>query len=377
MVLAHRPEEPRAKGVLQGDRLHIHVGERGERARLEVPRRADVDETPAGGKAPALGFFVPRHRDEHRGEPSPEPGHQPLHSRPLFVGDHPLVGPRTDGRVLHVDKQPAAGVHRLRQEIGIGDDVEIGPGHGERKAEEDACPLQLDHLFLQPLVDSPAPPLVGFRLVAFDAEDRNDVVQAGQPGDQVRGEEETVGDEEEDDVGEVPCDVDDFRAGQGLAAGDDEKGNTQLVRLRNDAPHPLHGKLVLRIAPNCLRVATLAPEVALVGDAEDGDRRDVQSFACHARPPARRGPLPENRPREEQRLARVPQADADELREEETDALVELRGRRRFSCHGTDYLLCPGWGSPRSIAHAGPPIQLKHRRTAKVSPFPGGEGAML
>ena len=72
------------------------------------------------------------------------------------------------------------------------------------------------------------------------------IAHFGEPGDKSRGQEQTVGDEEKRDVGEVPGDVDDLGPGERLAARDHEKGDAELFRLNDTAPHPPAGELDLR-----------------------------------------------------------------------------------------------------------------------------------
>ncbi len=82
---------------------------------------------------------------------------------------------------------------------------------------------------------APAAPLIGLRLVAFDAQNGHRVALRLQPLDKRRVEQQPIGHQEEYDVGEVPGDVHDFRPRERLAARDHEKGDAQLVRLRHNA----------------------------------------------------------------------------------------------------------------------------------------------
>jgi hypothetical protein len=70
-------------------------------------------------------------------------------------------------------------------------------------------------------------------------------------------------------------------------------------------------------------MSALALQVAPIGDTEYRDGRDSDAFRRHPGAPARCPCLPENGPREKQRLAGVPKADADELREKDAKTQVE------------------------------------------------------
>lgn len=88
--------------------------------------------------------------------------------------------------------------------------------------------------------------------------------------------------------------------------------------------------------------------VAAVGDAEDGDRRDVQPLPGQAGAAPGRPGLPPHRAGEEQGLRGVPQAHEGELGEKDAKALVDLSGGGNFDAHTADDLLPVKWGTPRS-----------------------------
>ena len=110
-------------------------------------------------------------------------------------------------------------------------------------------------------------------------------------------------------------------------------------------------ELVGSVAADGLRVAALAAEVAPVGDAEDGDGRDGETFGCPRRAHARRTHLPQDRPAEEQGLRWPGQAHPDELGKE--DAQTSIEGgcghvRAAHACQGL--LLRADTGAPTGIA---------------------------
>jgi hypothetical protein len=137
----------------------------------------------------------------------------------------------------------------------------------------------------------------------------------------------------------VARDVDDFGPGERLPAHDDEEGDAQLVRLRDDAPQLLRGQLVRSIAPDGLGIAALAAKVAPIGDTENCYRGNGEPVRRVARACPCRPALPENGPRKEECLAGMPQAHSDELGEEDAKTPVEGRGRGHSCGHGFDDLL--------------------------------------
>jgi hypothetical protein len=71
-------------------------------------------------------------------------------------------------------------------------------------------------------------------------------------------------------------------------------------------------------------LVTCLPKVAPIGDAEYGDGRNRNAFRHHPGAPARGRCLPEDCPREKQRLAGVSKAHSDELGEEDAQAQIQL-----------------------------------------------------
>ena len=134
-----------------------------------------------------------------------------------------------------------------------------------------------------------------------------------QSPDERRVEQEAVGHLENHDVREASGDVQDFQPGEGLHARNHEEGYIQLVRLCHNSARLVSGKPARRVASNSLCAASLASQVAPIGDAEDGDRGNVDSFPRHARTAAGRPALPEHGPGKEERLGGSPQAHAHEL----------------------------------------------------------------
>jgi hypothetical protein len=122
----------------------------------------------------------------------------------------------------------------------------------------------------------PAP--ICFRLVSLDAEDGHNVAERGELVDELRAQEQSVGREKKHDVRKLPRNVDDLRARQRLPARDHEEGDAQLISLRDYAAHFLGRQLVRRIAPDGLRVAALASQVALIGDADSRVGNASRSF---------------------------------------------------------------------------------------------------
>ncbi len=84
------------------------------------------------------------------------------------------------------------------------------------------------------------------------------------------------------------------------------------------------------------------PKVAPVGDAENGDRRNVHAFTGAASAAACRSSLPEERSDKEERLPGAPETHPDKFGKEHTETQVELRCRGRLSSHGVADLLRSG-----------------------------------
>lgn len=103
-------------------------------------------------------------------------------------------------------------------------------------------------------------PFVGFDLGALQAQHRHRVRFLLQSFDEPLVEEHAVRGEKEDDLREVTRDVHHLRAGERLAARDDEERDAEPRGLSDDVPHVAGAQLVGRISANRLGVTSPANE---------------------------------------------------------------------------------------------------------------------
>ncbi len=88
-----------------------------------------------------------------------------------------------------------------------------------------------------------AAPGVGLALPALDAQDRYQLVLRAQFAEDGVVEQQAVGEEREDDIGKPARDVEYLGPDQRLAAREHHDGDSQFLRLREDAPPLLDAQL--------------------------------------------------------------------------------------------------------------------------------------
>jgi len=188
-------------------------------------------------------------------------------------------------------------------------------------------------------MDPGTPAAIRFGFVSFNAQHRHGVRLIPETRNKPIVQQEAVRHQKKDHPPEIPRYVDDLGPHQGLSTGYHKERHSQLLCLGHDTSEGLGGQLLGSLSTDRLRIASLAPQVAPIGDAENGDGRDVQAFAGGGGSAARRPALPDNCLCKECSLTRSAQADADELGEEDADAQIELRGRGLLDSHRVVVLL--------------------------------------
>ncbi len=231
-----------------------------------------MEKLPARRHTAAHGQLVSGEGQQHRlGIGLAQPIHGPGHLFPLGVPRGQVGGLLGDGHKFHIDCQLAAPAHQTVQKSGGGDLLQVFRGDRHRRTKDQPPLLEGLHVGNQALIDAGAPSGVGDLPAALNAQHRDQIPVVVQQLQVTLVHKSPVGKDREEDPVHLAGSLDDIPAQHGLAAGQQDEADAQLLRLAEDVQPLLGGQLVHRRGvvggAGTAGVAACAVEIAAAGDA--------------------------------------------------------------------------------------------------------------
>ena len=297
MVVGHQVPLPesREQGRVQGlpDRgvSDAHVGIRGEGAGLGPAVGIDVEKAPARGDAAAGFLFVPGEGDEHDLRVFlPQPVDGRAHLFLLFLAYGQLPAFLRHRHVFDIDEGGAAPFTQRIDEGGGEDLAEVGAGHGDGRAEEEAAALQLVHVGHDLVIDPGTAAGVGGLPAPFQAHHRQQVAAAVQQVEVFFVQKNAVGEDGEQYRRDAARGLDHVPPEQRFAAGQQYIAHADVGGLAEDLFPFRRGKLLLRFfvqrGLGAAGIAAGAVQVAVGGDGGHDEGGDVLPLLFQSGPAA-------------------------------------------------------------------------------------------
>ena len=280
IAAAKRCEQRRMQRLAQRTVFDVHIGIGREGARLRPAVGVDMEEAASGRDAAARAFLVARERYVHHLRvflaQSFDLAAQVF---AFFVSGSKLLALLRDRYELHKNDRLAAPVRELLQKAVRADFFQVLSRHGDGSAEDQAAALKFVHVANEAFIDALAAPRVGDLLLPFYAHNGDQVATAVKKLKVALVDKGSVREDREEDIWLFPGSFDDVSSEHGLAAGQQDEADAELVCLSKDAQPLFVGELLDRGSVHCRMIAAgiaaRAVQVALTCDAGDEKGRNV------------------------------------------------------------------------------------------------------